>query len=392
MKILVVGIGYVGLANAILLSRQYDVLLADIDENKVKCVNNNKSPINDELIEKFFRENPDKLKAVLADTSQVYKDFDYIIIAVSTNYNDTIDFFDTKNIEDILKKIKNINSNAIVIIKSTIPIGYTKRIKKEFKFDNIVFSPEFLREGSALYDCLNPSRMIIGDKGNLGKQVAELFYKSIQKKNLKTFFMDSDEAESVKLFSNTYLAMRISFFNEIDTYAKNYNLNVLDIINGVCADPRIGDYYNNPSFGYGGYCLPKDTKQLLANFKNTPNSLIKAIVESNEVRKKFISNSILSRNVKNIGIFRLIMKNNSDNFRNSVILDIINYLKKYNNDLNFIIHEPLLKDDKFQGIKIENNLNSFIEKSDLIVANRISRELIKVKSKIFSSDLFLTDL
>ncbi|TBR82613.1 nucleotide sugar dehydrogenase [Campylobacter novaezeelandiae] len=392
MKILVVGIGYVGLANAILLSRQYDVLLADIDENKVKCVNNNKSPINDELIEKFFRENPDKLKAVLADTSQVYKDFDYIIIAVSTNYNDTIDFFDTKNIEDILKKIKNINSNAIVIIKSTIPIGYTKRIKKEFKFDNIVFSPEFLREGSALYDCLNPSRMIIGDKGNLGKQVAELFYKSIQKKNLKTFFMDSDEAESVKLFSNTYLAMRISFFNEIDTYAKNYNLNVLDIINGVCADPRIGDYYNNPSFGYGGYCLPKDTKQLLANFKNIPNSLIKAIVESNEVRKKFISNSILSRNVKNIGIFRLIMKNNSDNFRNSVILDIINYLKKYNNDLNFIIHEPLLKDDKFQGIKIENNLNSFIEKSDLIVANRISRELIKVKSKIFSSDLFLTDL
>lgn len=392
MKILVVGIGYVGLANAILLSRQYDVLLADIDENKVKCVNNNKSPINDELIEKFFRENPDKLKAVLADTSQVYKDFDYIIIAVSTNYNDTIDFFDTKNIEDILKKIKNINSNAIVIIKSTIPIGYTKRIKKEFKFDNIVFSPEFLREGSALYDCLNPSRMIIGDKGNLGKQVAELFYKSIQKNNLKTFFMDSDEAESVKLFSNTYLAMRISFFNEIDTYAKNYNLNVLDIINGVCADPRIGDYYNNPSFGYGGYCLPKDTKQLLANFKNIPNSLIKAIVESNEVRKKFISNSILSRNVKNIGIFRLIMKNNSDNFRNSVILDIINYLKKYNNDLNFIIHEPLLKDDKFQGIKIENNLNSFIEKSDLIVANRISRELIKVKSKIFSSDLFLTDL
>ncbi|TBR81296.1 nucleotide sugar dehydrogenase [Campylobacter novaezeelandiae] len=392
MKILVVGIGYVGLANAILLSRQYDVLLADIDENKVKCVNNNKSPINDELIEKFFRENPDKLKAVLADTSQVYKDFDYIIIAVSTNYNDTIDFFDTKNIEDILKKIKNINSNAIVIIKSTIPIGYTKRIKKEFKFDNIVFSPEFLREGSALYDCLNPSRMIIGDKGNLGKQVAELFYKSIQKKNLKTFFMDSDEAESVKLFSNTYLAMRISFFNEIDTYAKNYNLNVLDIINGVCADPRIGDYYNNPSFGYGDYCLPKDTKQLLANFKNIPNSLIKAIVESNEVRKKFISNSILSRNVKNIGIFRLIMKNNSDNFRNSVILDIINYLKKYNNDLNFIIHEPLLKDDKFQGIKIENNLNSFIEKSDLIVANRISRELIKVKSKIFSSDLFLTDL
>ncbi|MBK1963780.1 nucleotide sugar dehydrogenase [Campylobacter novaezeelandiae] len=392
MKILVVGIGYVGLANAILLSRQYDVLLADIDENKVKCVNNNKSPINDELIEKFFRENPDKLKAILADTSQVYKDFDYIIIAVSTNYNDTIDFFDTKNIEDILKKIKNINSNAIVIIKSTIPIGYTKRIKKEFKFDNIVFSPEFLREGSALYDCLNPSRMIIGDKGNLGKQVAELFYKSIQKNNLKTFFMDSDEAESVKLFSNTYLAMRISFFNEIDTYAKNYNLNVLDIINGVCADPRIGDYYNNPSFGYGGYCLPKDTKQLLANFKNIPNSLIKAIVESNEVRKKFISNSILSRNVKNIGIFRLIMKNNSDNFRNSVILDIINYLKKYNNDLNFIIHEPLLKDDKFQGIKIENNLNSFIEKSDLIVANRISRELIKVKSKIFSSDLFLTDL
>ncbi|MBK1994118.1 UDP-glucose/GDP-mannose dehydrogenase family protein, partial [Campylobacter novaezeelandiae] len=259
MKILVVGIGYVGLANAILLSRQYDVLLADIDENKVKCVNNNKSPINDELIEKFFRENPDKLKAILADTSQVYKDFDYIIIAVSTNYNDTIDFFDTKNIEDILKKIKNINSNAIVIIKSTIPIGYTKRIKKEFKFDNIVFSPEFLREGSALYDCLNPSRMIIGDKGNLGKQVAELFYKSIQKNNLKTFFMDSDEAESVKLFSNTYLAMRISFFNEIDTYAKNYNLNVLDIINGVCADPRIGDYYNNPSFGYGGYCLPKDT-------------------------------------------------------------------------------------------------------------------------------------
>ncbi|EHT8106282.1 UDP-glucose/GDP-mannose dehydrogenase family protein, partial [Campylobacter jejuni] len=348
MKIVIVGIGYVGLANAILFSKnnENEVVLLDIDENKIQSINNHKSPIKDKLIEKFFVQNISKLHAT-SNIKEAYFNADFAVIATPTDYDEQLNFFDTRSIENVLKDIKNINSKINVIIKSTVPIGYTKTIKQKFNMSNIVFSPEFLREGSALYDSLYPSRIIIGDKSVLGKTIGDLFLKNIEKKNVDIFYMDSDEAESVKLFSNTYLAMRVGFFNEVDSYARKHNLNSADIIKGISADDRIGKYYNNPSFGYGGYCLPKDTKQLLANFYNIPNSLIKAIVETNEIRKKFITQLILEKKPNILGIYRLIMKQNSDNFRNSVIIDIIKYLQEYNSNIELIIYEPLVKEKKF---------------------------------------------
>ncbi|EAL5915544.1 UDP-glucose/GDP-mannose dehydrogenase family protein [Campylobacter jejuni] len=393
MKIVIVGIGYVGLANAILFSKnnENEVVLLDIDENKIQSINNHKSPIKDKLIEKFFVQNISKLHAT-SNIKEAYFNTDFAVIATPTDYDEQLNFFDTRSIENVLKDIKNINSKINVIIKSTVPIGYTKTIKQKFNMSNIVFSPEFLREGSALYDSLYPSRIIIGDKSVLGKTIGDLFLKNIEKKNVDIFYMDSDEAESVKLFSNTYLAMRVGFFNEVDSYARKHNLNSADIIKGISADDRIGKYYNNPSFGYGGYCLPKDTKQLLANFYNIPNSLIKAIVETNEIRKKFITQLILEKKPNILGIYRLIMKQNSDNFRNSVIIDIIKYLQEYNSNIELIIYEPLVKEKKFLNIKVENDFNVFGAKVDLIIANRFDDKLKEIKDKVFSADVFYTDI
>ncbi|MCR8698114.1 nucleotide sugar dehydrogenase [Campylobacter sp. LMG 7929] len=387
MKIAVVGIGYVGLSNAVLLSQNHEVFMLDIDHKKVEKINNKENVIQDDLIEEYLKYKPLNIQA---HTNQeiVYKNTDYIIIATPTNYNEDLNHFDTSSIEEVISSALKINPSATIIIKSTIPIGYTEKIKKQFNYENIIFCPEFLREGKALYDNLHPSRIIVGEKSSKGLKIAKLFQENALKKDISVYLTNSTEAESIKLFSNTYLAMRIGFFNEIDTYARKHGLDAKDIIMGVSADPRIGNYYNNPSFGYGGYCLPKDTKQLLQNFKNTPNNLIKAIVKTNETRKIFIKDTILSLKQKRIGIYRLIMKKDSDNFRNSVMLDIVKYLKSYNVDM--IIYEPLLNDETDE-FSIENNFEHFIESCDIIIANRIDDKIRNYKYKIFTADVFECD-
>ncbi|HEC1783337.1 nucleotide sugar dehydrogenase [Campylobacter lari] len=388
MKIAVVGIGYVGLSNAVLLSQNHEVFMLDIDHKKVEKINNKENVIQDDLIEEYLKYKPLNIQA---HTNQeiVYKNTDYIIIATPTNYNEDLNHFDTSSIEEVISSALKINPSATIIIKSTIPIGYTEKIKKQFNYENIIFCPEFLREGKALYDNLHPSRIIVGEKSSKGLKIAKLFQENALKKDISVYLTNSTEAESIKLFSNTYLAMRIGFFNEIDTYARKHGLDTKDIIMGVSADPRIGNYYNNPSFGYGGYCLPKDTKQLLQNFKNTPNNLIKAIVKTNETRKIFIKDTILSLKQKRIGIYRLIMKKDSDNFRNSVMLDIVKYLKSYNVDM--IIYEPLLNNE-IDEFSIENNFEHFIESCDIIIANRIDDKIRNYKYKIFTTDVFECDL
>ncbi|HEG2606446.1 nucleotide sugar dehydrogenase [Campylobacter sp. W0066.1] len=387
MKIAVVGIGYVGLSNAVLLSQNHEVFMLDIDHKKVEKINNKENVIQDDLIEEYLKYKPLNIQA---HTNQeiVYKNTDYIIIATPTNYNEDLNHFDTSSIEEVISSALKINPSVTIIIKSTIPIGYTEKIKKQFNYENIIFCPEFLREGKALYDNLHPSRIIVGEKSSKGLKIAKLFQENALKKDISVYLTNSTEAESIKLFSNTYLAMRIGFFNEIDTYARKHGLDTKDIIMGVSADPRIGNYYNNPSFGYGGYCLPKDTKQLLQNFKNTPNNLIKAIVKTNETRKIFIKDTILSLKQKRIGIYRLIMKKDSDNFRNSVMLDIIKYLKNHNADI--IIYEPLLNDETDE-FSIENNFAHFIESCDIIIANRIDDKIRNYKYKIFTADVFECD-
>ncbi|EAH4571872.1 nucleotide sugar dehydrogenase [Campylobacter sp. 2352 PW] len=387
MKIAVVGIGYVGLSNAVLLSQNHEVFMLDIDHKKVEKINNKENVIQDDLIEEYLKYKPLNIQA---HTNQeiVYKNTDYIIIATPTNYNEDLNHFDTSSIEEVISSALKINPSATIIIKSTIPIGYTEKIKKQFNYENIIFCPEFLREGKALYDNLHPSRIIVGEKSSKGLKIAKLFQENALKKDISVYLTNSTEAESIKLFSNTYLAMRIGFFNEIDTYARKHGLDTKDIIMGVSADPRIGNYYNNPSFGYGGYCLPKDTKQLLQNFKDTPNNLIKAIVKTNETRKIFIKDTILSLKQKRIGIYRLIMKKDSDNFRNSVMLDIIKYLKNHNADM--IIYEPLLNDETDE-FSIENNFEHFIESCDIIIANRIDDKIRNYKYKIFTADVFECD-
>ncbi|TXE89691.1 nucleotide sugar dehydrogenase [Campylobacter volucris] len=387
MNITVVGIGYVGLSNAVLLSRYNNVILLDIDENKVNDINMKKSPIEDNLISKYMHEFDLKLEATL-DKEYAFKNSDYIIIATPTNYNEDTNFFDTSSIETVIHDILIYNNKAIIIIKSTIPIGYTEKLKNKFSTHNIIFSPEFLREGKALYDNLYPSRIIIGEKSDRARYIANMFVKASLKIDVPVFFMNSSEAECVKLFSNAYLAMRIGFFNELDTYAIFNNLNTRDIIDGVSADLRIGNYYNNPSFGYGGYCLPKDTKQLLANFRGISNSLIGAIVKTNEIRKNNIVKFILSKSTKNIGIYRLLMKKNADNFRNSIMLDLIDMIKK---DIEVIIYEPLITDNMFKDCVVDNDINSFLQKSELIVANRIDYNIYKYKDKIFTTDIFESD-
>ena len=384
MKITVVGIGYVGLANAILLAQNHSVTLIDIISDKVDLINKRKSPIQDTYITEYLEAVKLDLHAT-TDQNIAYKDAELIIMATPTDYDPATNFFNTKSIEDSIDKILKINNTATILIKSTVPVGYTESLKLKFNIPHIIFSPEFLREGQALYDCLYPSRIIMSNKLKEGKKLAELFVQGTIKKDIPILYTDSNEAEAIKLFSNTYLAMRVTFFNELDTFALKHELNTKQIIDGVSLDPRIGDYYNNPSFGYGGYCLPKDTKQLLANYKDVPNNIMQAIVDSNETRKDFLVEELINTKAKIIGIYRLIMKSNSDNYRESAILGIIERLKEKN--VAIIIYEPQISQDKLEGLPIIKDLNDFISKSEIIIANRYHPELEKAKEKIYTRDI-----
>lgn len=384
-NICVVGTGYVGLSNAVLFARQHNVTSLDINEKRVKEINDCISPIVDEYIEKAFSEGNLNLKATL-DSSAAYKNVDYIIIATPTNYDSETNSFDTSSIESVISQILPINSTATIIIKSTIPVGYTEQIKAKFKTEQIVFAPEFLREGKALYDNLYPSRIIVGEKSHRAEQIAALYLSATVEKTAPTLCMNSTEAEAVKLFSNTYLAMRVAYFNELDTYCAKHGLSSLDIIQGVSLDPRIGQHYNNPSFGYGGYCLPKDTKQLLANYKDVPQNLIQAIIHSNKTRKQFIVKEILKKRPNIVGVYRLTMKAGSDNFRDSAIQDIIRELEEYNVQIQ--IYEPTLKQGKFEHYTLQNDLNEFLSSSDVILVNRMHRDLEEHQFKLYTRDLF----
>lgn len=388
MNITVVGTGYVGLANAILLSQNNEVIALDVNKEKVEKINNKQSPIADKEIEDFLSNKKLNLIAT-TDKKVAYKNPEYTIIATPTDYDTEKNFFNTSTVESVIKELNEECPQTNIIIKSTIPVGFTKRMKKEYPNLNIIFSPEFLREGKALYDNLYPSRIIVGDTTESAKTFANLLKESAYKKDIPTLFMKPTEAEAVKLFANTYLALRVAYFNELDTYAEMRNLDTKSIIEGVCLDPRIGNHYNNPSFGYGGYCLPKDTKQLKANFKDVPENLISAIVESNDTRKKHIANTIMKKNPKTVGIYRLTMKAGSDNFRASAIQDIVQKLIK--NNINVIIYEPTLNENNYNGIKIENNLATFKNASDVIIANRLEEALNDVTEKVYTRDIYSRD-
>lgn len=385
MKITVVGTGYVGLSNAVLFARYHEVISLDIDKNRVTLINQRISPIVDDCIQKAFQEEILNLKATLNKT-QAYTQADYIIIATPTNYDSETNYFDTSSIESVISEILPLNSTATIIIKSTIPVGYTEQIKAKFETEQVVFAPEFLREGKALYDNLYPSRIIVGEKSERAKKIAQLYLNATIERNAPTLCMDATEAEAVKLFSNTYLAMRVAYFNELDTYCAKHNLSSLDIIKGVSLDPRIGQHYNNPSFGYGGYCLPKDTKQLLANYRDVPQNLIQAIIHSNQTRKQFIVKEILKKRPNIVGVYRLTMKAGSDNFRDSAIQDIIHELEEYN--IQIQIYEPTLKLEKFEHYTLQNDLNEFLSSSDVILANRMSDDLKQDADKVYTRDLF----
>lgn len=388
MKIAVAGTGYVGLSLATLLSQENEVVALDIISEKVNMINNRISPIKDKDIEEFFKTKKLNLKATL-DYKEAFLKADFIIISTPTNYDDQKNYFDTSSVEDIIKKIVSMGIDATIIIKSTIPVGFTERMKKKYRIDNLIFSPEFLREGQALYDNLYPSRIIIGGKSKQAKVFANLLKKSAVKEDVEVKLMNSTEAEAVKLFANTYLALRVAYFNELDTYSEIKGLNTKNIIEGVCLDPRIGLHYNNPSFGYGGYCLPKDTKQLKANYKDIPENLISAIVESNRTRKDHIAQEIIDKNPNIVGIYRLTMKSGSDNYRTSAIQGIMKRIKE--KGINIIVYEPTLKKPTFLDSRIVNDLQKFKEISDIIVANRYNEELKDVQEKIYTRDLFLRD-
>ena len=401
MKITVVGIGYVGLSNAILFAKNHKVYAVDINSEKVNMINNKISPIKDKEIEKYLSIEHLDLTATL-NTSEAYKEAEYIIIATPTNYDPGKNAFDTSSVENVIKSAVKINPRAIIVIKSTVPVGYTKSLCKKFHTDNLIFSPEFLREGYALYDNLYPSRIIVGVSPknkkviNAAKIFANLLQQGAIKQDITTLFMGSSEAEAVKLFSNTYLAMRVAYFNEIDTYAESCDLNTKNIIDGVCSDSRIGNHYNNPSFGYGGYCLPKDTKELLAECESVPQNIIKAVVDANDTRKNHIAKRILEKagyikdNGYTIGIYRLTMKTDSDNFRNCAIWDIVK--KLHEAGINIIIYEPFLKETnlkiEYKRVRVVNNLEMFQRESSLIIANRYNKDLDNVKNKIYTRDLY----
>ena len=388
MKIAVAGTGYVGLSLATLLSQNNEVYALDVIPEKVEMINNRISPIKDEYIEKFFKEKDLHLKATL-DYEEAFKDARFVIISTPTNYDDELNFFDTSSVEDVIEKVISIGNQPTMVIKSTIPVGFVESMKEKYHIDNIFFSPEFLREGKALYDNLYPSRIIVGEKSERGEEFAKLLKDCSLKEDVIIKYMNSTEAEAVKLFDNTYLALRVSYFNELDTYAEIKGLNTKDIIDGVSLDPRIGNHYNNPSFGYGGYCLPKDTKQLLANYDHVPQNLIEAIVKSNDTRKDHITNMILKKNPKIVGVYRLTMKTDSDNFRASAIQGIIDRLMVSN--VEVVIYEPTLKADTFNGCRVIHDFDEFNNLVDVVLVNRLDSKTNELTKDIYTRDLFSRD-